>query len=411
MNVYDIRKDQELYYIFDSDGDYNNIENTSIDKKKIVIILFLFYEDMLERWYGYLDVIPSYIKCIVISSNERIAKKIKENEKYSHITIIVSKENGRDISALLVTAKEYVVSADYVCYVHDKKEHQNLNRVSETDFWVLNMWENTMASEMYIEKIISKFEECRDLGILCVPEPIGMNYDTWAGQGWYGSYDATRKLANKLDLQCDLTPDAPPISIGTVLWFRVEALKKLFNYGWSYSDFDDKQLSSSDYLSYAIERIFPYVAQDAGFKTGTVMTSDFAEKIIARAQAISNIYTRTLKELLGITTAADCVLVLNTISKLRTFLVVYKIAHIYGAGRWGRICHKLLNMVGIETKCFLTTDKSAVIDVEGVPVYCFNDIKINKNELLLVSVSPQAGGCDVLKMLDEKHVNYYWIWE
>lgn len=53
-------------------------------------------------------------------------------------------------------------------------------------------------------------------------------------------------------------------------------MQKLFELNWSYEDFDEEPLADDGTISHVIERSFAYVAQDAGYDTGIVMTDRFA---------------------------------------------------------------------------------------------------------------------------------------
>ncbi|ETP70934.1 lipopolysaccharide biosynthesis protein, partial [Lachnospiraceae bacterium JC7] len=252
MKAYDKKDEERSYFILNTSRRTQKNKGVRNIKAHITIVMHLYYVDMLERWTKYIDDIPPYIECLVISSNEELIRIIESDVHYSNIKIVKKPNVGRDISALLVAAKGYIKESDYVCFVHDKKEHQDPYRYEETDLWVHNLWENTIGSSVYIENVLETFENDPQLGILSVPEPIGLYFDTWAGRGWYGSFQATKDLAEKLHLKCDISPDEPPVTIGTALWFRTMALSKLFSYPWDYTDFDDSKLKSGNYVSYAV---------------------------------------------------------------------------------------------------------------------------------------------------------------
>ena len=412
MNVYDIRKQKELYYILDASKKISSNKCANQNRNNhIIIVIYLYYEDMLEDWGKYIAEIPDYIKCFVISSNKNLIEQIRSIESFKGIEVISKPNNGRDISALLVTARDIILNAEYACFVHDKKEHQNRLRTHETDLWVYNMWQNTIGSRAFIENVIDEFEMDTELGILSVPEPIGYYYDTWAGRGWYGSYNATRELAEKLELDCDISTNKPPISVGTALWFRTKALNKLFTYPWNYTDFDDSKLANGDYISYAVERIFPYVAEDAGFKTGIVMTSEYAEKQTAYAQDLMKIYADTLYELIGITQGGDCIYVLHRYEKLKNSLGNVSKIFLYGAGKWGRVCLRLLRLAGKEPNGFVVSQKSED-QIEDVVVFDFENISgVNEDTLFIITVENPVSKEEIKSKLDEKKYKYFCFWE
>lgn len=81
----------------------------------------------------------------------------------------------------------------------------------------------------------------------------------------------------------DLGIDAPvsgeksPIApYGSVFWFRPKALAPLFDHGWQHSDFPPEPLPQDGTISHAIERIYPFVAQSAGYYPAVVMSKSYA---------------------------------------------------------------------------------------------------------------------------------------
>ena len=409
MNVYDIRRYQNLYYILDSTEP--NTDNKPHKSEKTLILIYLYYEDMLERWSKYILQIPTYMTCIVISSNDAIINSIKNDVRFSNV-ILQKKENiGRDVSALLVEAREWVLSADYVCFVHDKKEHQSDDRTFETDFWVTNMWENTLASATYIEKVINVFDSDSNIGVLSIPEPIGFHFDTWAGQGWYGSFEATKALAEKLQLNCEISRNKPPITIGTALWFRTASLKKLFLHEWKYSDFNDEKLNDGNYLSYAVERIFPYVAQDAGYVTGTVMTLEYAIQQTSIAQSICSVYANTLSELIGVTSAYECNCLTEGYDRIREECMNARRIFLYGAGHYGKVISKYLMVKGHKIFGFYTTDLPEVDNVNGVEVHHFGeDDIVDDKDLIIITVFSKETQKEIKSVLSSRKLHYISYW-
>ena len=70
---------------------------------------------------------------------------------------------------------------------------------------------------------------------------------------------------------------APPVApLGTMFWFRPAALKPLYAKDWNYEDFPPEPNKIDGTLLHAIERIYPFVAQEAGYYPAIGMTDKFA---------------------------------------------------------------------------------------------------------------------------------------
>ena len=106
----------------------------------------------------------------------------------------------------------------------------------------------------------------------------------WYYSSWTFDFENTKKLAEQLKLNTIISIDKPPISIGTVFWCRTEALGKLMTYQWKYEDFPEEPLQKDGTINHAIERILPYVAQDAGYETGIVLTETSTSTLLSFVQ-------------------------------------------------------------------------------------------------------------------------------
>lgn len=70
------------------------------------------------------------------------------------------------------------------------------------------------------------------------PSPNHGNFYQIIGQEWASNFDNTRALAYRLGLNVDVRADREPITpLGTMFWFRPEALRALLDYPWTYEDF------------------------------------------------------------------------------------------------------------------------------------------------------------------------------
>ena len=69
----------------------------------------------------------------------------------------------------------------------------------------------------------------------------------------------------------------PVAPLGTMFWFRPQALRKLFEHPWRYEDFTQEPVPVVDGdMMHAVERIYPFVAQDAGYYSAWGLTDAFA---------------------------------------------------------------------------------------------------------------------------------------
>lgn len=413
-NVYDIRYEKNLIYVLPQKTDiFTETESVRIHAQTAVVI-YLYYADTLKDYYNYIDNIPSDIDMYIISSVECVLNEVRvhiEESMGKKADYILKENRGRDVSALLVDGRNIVGKYKYVCFLHDKKEHSEEEK-ADTQFWIENLWGNQIGSAEYIDGVLELFEHNENLGVLAPPEPIGEYFNTWYGYGWYKSYEITRNLAKELRLKTDIRSDKPPITFGTVLWFRVDALRRLFDVDWKYDDFDDEGLNKGSYLSYGLERIFAYVAQDAGYDTGNVMTAAYAGKQMTYLQYTTN---RLMKE-------ADLFFPINRLSDLKCyqknkrkmleFVKQNEDVWLYGIGKMGQFCLNLLWSENIVPKGFIESRENGVLQYGGVPVITVDKIRDLKDIAVIITAYDGKIQKEMEKNLkNRKCWNYIKMWE
>lgn len=352
-NVYDIKEDKGLLYILDS-----TILSKSMEKilTQSAIIIFLYYFEDIEKYQEYINNISKEIDVYVISSRQQLLDAVYKLNSGKNFKYVLKKDaRGRDVAALLIEGKEILAQYKYVCFLHDKRAHY-IEQQDDVNLWIKNIWGNLIGNdETHIQQILDIFESNANIGVLTPPDPIGEYFCSWYGMGWHGSYDITKKITEKLKLNCNISKDIPPLGLGTALWFRTTALEKLFKYPWIINDFDDSRLSDANYLSYGIERVFAYVAQDAGYDTGEVMTLEYAkmQTLIVKRETME-IYKR-MYEFYPFPTVESAKKVQENMDRVLKASKGKKV-YLYGAGLMGRFCLANLRRQGIEPVAFLVTD-------------------------------------------------------
>jgi rhamnosyltransferase len=311
----------------------------------------------------------------------------------------------------LIASADIVKKYQYVCFIHDKKEHKAIYK-KDTELWIENLWGNLIGSEYYIRNLLQLFEDNPTLGILAPPAPIGDSANAWYGFGWYRSFDITKTLAQKLELKADIDINKPPITLGTALWFRTKALEKLYTLNWRYSDFDDDKLKNQNYLSYGVERIFAYVAQDAGFDTGEVMTLEYAQKQNSYLQySTAKIFAETEKYFPFL--SIFCLERYRpNVDRLIRFAKENEKILLYGYGNMGSFCLETLRRNGIQNvEAFLASNVSGDKMHDGVKVIQIDELDhYEYHEAgVVITVADTGIQDDMVERLKEKDIDNYMI--
>lgn len=387
-NIYDIKKDKNLNYILPMTKKAEALSG-DIKNEKIGVFIHLYYLDSIEKYMKYIKCIPEYIDLFITYSSEEMKDRLQGkvlNER-ANCKIVYKENRGRDISALLVAFREEILKYKYICFLHDKKEKRDSLK-EDTEMWIRCLWENMVESKEYINNILGKFEENKQLGILAPPAPLSDHFMMACANLWGSNFNMTKQLSEKLKLNCDLNPDKTPITIGTVFWARVDALRKLLEVPWKYEDFDEEPLRDDGTISHAIERILAYVAQDAGYDTGWVMTDRYASESLEYSQASLTKAFRILKSYLGVRFISELDYFEQRRQELLDFYKKHNNLYIYGAGVYGKDCLAVLKSEGIKIRAFLVSDMNVQFDfINDIPIYSFDKANLSEDVGIIVAVS------------------------
>lgn len=283
-NMSDVKDRMQLNYVLPKE--FSKLHER-IDRK-IALMLHIYFEDKIDYCYNYASSMPQDADIYITTDTEKKKNLILQkflNLECRKLEVIIIENRGRDISALLIGCKDFIADYDYICFAHDKKStHVKPYIIGEA--FSYKCFENVLASKSFVENVICTFDKNPQLGLLVPPPPNHSVFYSTIGFEWGYNYEHTIKLAEKLKLNVDFNRDKPPIApLGTMFWFRAKALKRLLEYNWKYEDFPVEPIRSEDgYVMHAIERIYPFVAQNEGYYTGWLMSDHFAR------MEITNLY-------------------------------------------------------------------------------------------------------------------------
>lgn len=283
-NIDDIRKAMHLDYVLPSQA----INPQTHDRPRSAFIYHVYFMDLLEDTCHYIASLPEETDLYITSTEDKIPqiREYMQQRGISHqATFIPVINRGRDVSALLVAACPVVLSGKYdvIGFAHDKKSSQNQengHHGTESQGFAYKLMENTLGSEAYVKNILTLFAENPRLGQVAPPPPYHALYFAHTiPHDWGANYEITKELLeDRLGIHVPLSPTKPTASaMGSCYWFRVEALKPLFEYGWKYEDFlPEGQMGEDGTISHAIERANGYICQSRGYYPSWVLSDRYA---------------------------------------------------------------------------------------------------------------------------------------
>ena len=273
--------------------------------RRIALAMHLYFMDMLPESRAFAAKMPPETDVFVSTDTEEKKQAVLAafaGLAVRSVRVTVVENRGRDVAAFLCDLAPQIRDYDYCCFMHDKKAVQTKpGSVGASFGYVCN--ENVCRSASHVLNILTEFEQDPYLGLLCPPFPShGAYFLNMCSGGWGPNFDNTKALLRMLKLDVPISGEKNPIApFGSVFWFRVKALRPLFDHGWQHSDFPPEPLPADGTISHAIERVYPFVAQGAGYYPAVVMSRVFAVQHADAMQAYAAGMIRPLARILDCT--------------------------------------------------------------------------------------------------------------
>lgn len=247
---------------------------------KAALWLHIYYVDLAKQCCTYAGNMPEGTDILITTNTAE--KKAAIEEVFSvltthHVNVMQIENRGRDNSALLVGLAPYLDQYDVVCFAHDKKV-RHLEYEAQGRTFSEHCYQNVLKSRDFVTNVLQTFRENPRLGLLVPPPPYAsVYYNTIGISDWGPNYENTEELHRRLELTVPISRNFDPVApFGSVFWFRTAALRRLYAYGWRYEDFPEEPVDFDGTFLHALERIYPFVAQQDGYYSAWLLSSSFA---------------------------------------------------------------------------------------------------------------------------------------
>lgn len=311
----------------------------------VALICYGYYPDLAEEMVRYISTMPLNAHIYIISSREDTLAAYRacmDKTDYTQVEYRMKPNRGRDISALLVTAKDIVAKHEYICYIHDKKTTQ-VHPLLGREF-MLHCMECCLHSKPYVLNLLKLMQSDNACGML-VPPSVNLTWINPLGDEIGANEDCMRQVYESCKLQCpfDTVPVAP---FGTCFWSKREALLPMYRKDWQIDDFPDEPLPTDATISHGVERILPMAVQDAGFYTAWCSPNFYAALYMNNLSLKYRLYHQYSTKIYGATSWLGVIKRLGhhlnkTRKKLKLRRLQYKIRYWFSFGRWKKMLVKI----------------------------------------------------------------------
>lgn len=271
-NQADLKKNFQWNYVLPK----NYVKNKdSALNKKIALVMHIYFIDLIEGCKNFASSMPTWSDIYITTDTEE--KRIAIEDSFKDIecnsfSVLVCENKGADVGPFLVEFGKIIDKYDYVCHAHDKKAGQNKPGTIGTSF-AYRCFENLLCTREYVSNVLSVMDENPRIGLLTPPPPNHGDYYITLGLEWSNNYENTVALAKELGINVNMNQNKEPIApLGGFFWARTSALKPLFSKKWEYDDFICSKGQADGTLAHAIERIYPFSVQAAGYYPAWIMS-------------------------------------------------------------------------------------------------------------------------------------------
>lgn len=236
----------------------SDITNQSSTQLTCAVHIHAFYPDLLDDILNRLKLNHAKYDLFVsvTETNEKAVSDILSNSKENYQLHVVPNK-GRDIGPFLTAFGKTFQQYDLIAHIHTKKSLDLKNdMIAQT--WMNFLLENLLGGQYkMMDQIISRFQNEPNLGLIFADDP-----NLW---GWNDNKIFAEKLAFELGLS-QLPEDRFNYPLGTMFWARPNALKPLFDLGWTWDMYPEEPLPYDGSVLHAIERLIPVIVAHQGFK-------------------------------------------------------------------------------------------------------------------------------------------------
>jgi rhamnosyltransferase len=255
---------------------------------RVAVFIHAYYADMMPDFWDQIAKFPMPAHLFLSTATAQDKATIEsfldaQGWPQADRTVRVVEQNrGRDMSSLFITFRDIALAGDYhlALRLHSKRTPQVSRQVAEG--FKAHLFDNLVHSPAAIRQILDRFAAEPDLGLV-IPPVIHTGFGT-LGHAWYANRDAVQDLCRRMGFNVPLDADTPVAPYGTMFWFRIPALRAMFDWPWRWEEYNPEPHHIDGGLAHVQERLIGYAVQAAGYRVLSVMTPQQAARSYARLE-------------------------------------------------------------------------------------------------------------------------------
>lgn len=239
----------------------------------VAVQAHIFYPDLGYEIRNYLENIPVKIFLYISTDTKEKAALIEkifcDMRNISGLDIQITENIGRDLAPMIIAFGTKLSKHDIVLHIHSKRSPHN----TKLRGWRRYLMESLLGNSQRVGNILQQFVKNPSLGILfpLIYNPIRSCMNI--GDNYNNMLKLAIKHGGNYKVIENIKKDYFPA--GSMFWFRGKAILPLIQMQLSWNDFEQENGQSDGTLAHAIERMFIYFAESAGFQTQMYSTYQF----------------------------------------------------------------------------------------------------------------------------------------
>jgi lipopolysaccharide biosynthesis protein len=250
--------------------------------RRIAVFAHVFYPEQLDEILSHAKNIPGHFFLHITTASPEKKASIeaslseRNDPSFTLQEVKVVENRGRDMSSLFIGLRDAALKEnyDYVCRLHSKRSPQVTFGMAR--HFKDHLYDNLLASRAYVGRLLHLFEVDPSLGVV-MPPIVHIGFPT-LGQSWFNNRPGAEAWASALEIKVPFDEYTPLATYGTMWWFRPTALKRLFEFPFSWKDFHAEPNHVDGGLAHILERLIVYASHQEGFYARSVMTPENAAK-------------------------------------------------------------------------------------------------------------------------------------
>lgn len=276
-------------------------ENPEMDggrEPAVALVMHLYYMDLLKESARYAGSMPETADIYILTGSPEKKPLIEEafSKLPNRVKIRITQNRGRDVGSFLVSTADLQEKYDLICFYHDKKTRDILPQTAGHSF-AYKTAECVLSSRSYVENIIALFTAHPEIGMVSGLTPNHAGYQGLLACEWGNNYENALALARELKLKVPISADhIPAAGMGDVFWYRTRAMAPMFRKSWKYEDFPEEPVGLDGTILHAIERIYPFAVQEAGYLPARAMPEHIAALEMSNLEFYDRAYNQVRLE-------------------------------------------------------------------------------------------------------------------